>query len=262
MLQNRVCFASIDVEQDFGKEERNFKGVENLHKILDIFKSHRIPATLFVTGESLKNHRNLFLKWQANCEIACHAFTHRFWNGLDKEEREKEIENYLSLYQEVFGENPRGFRAPSHLIDNDGILLLQKKWFLYDSSVVPHYPPFKKYRGFKGKAPLSPYYPSLLNYRRKGDMSILEIPVSGQILGLPLAGAWIGRLPFLFYQFLFEAVRPAFITINMHSWDVLDFPGRKAPAAVFLKKLDKIISLLKEKHYTFLNGEQIFKNSR
>ena len=92
-------------------------------------------------------------------------------------------------------------------------------------------------------------------------MRILEIPVSGQILGLPLAGAWIGRLPFLFYQSLFEAACPGFVTLNMHSWDVLDFPGRKAPAALFLKKLDKTISLLKKKNYVFLNGKQISENN-
>ena len=122
---------------------------------------------------------------------------------------------------------------------------LEKKGFLYDSSVVPHYPPFKKYRGYKGRAPLLPYYP-------KG-LKILEIPVRGQVFGIPLAGVWIARLPIWFYKVLFLIYRPSFITLNMHSWDIF---GREQ----FLENLEKILRLLKSKNYQFLNGEQIFKN--
>jgi len=116
--------------------------------------------------------------------------------------------------------------------------------FLYDSSIVPHYPPFKKYRGYKGRAPLLPYCPR--------DRKILEIPVRGQVFGIPLAGAWIRGLPLWFYKILFLIYRPNFITLNMHSWDVLD--------PCFLNKLEKILKILKKRNYLFHNGEQILKN--
>lgn len=261
-MPSKICFTSIDVEHDRGEAERKFSGVENLEKILEIFKKHGIVATLFVTGQVLEKYGSLVKEWALDFEIACHSFSHHFWNTLGFQERERELTDYLDLYQKIFNVKPRGFRAPSHLIDQEGIKLLEDKGFLYDSSVVPHYPFFKKYRGFKGKAPLLPYQPSSDNYRQKGDMKILEIPVRGQVFGIPLAGAWIGRLPLWFYKTLFEIYCPAFLTINMHSWDILDWPQKKTRPEHFLENLEKIFALLKDKNYQFLNGQQLSKNRR
>lgn len=261
-MKNKTCFTSIDVEHDLGETVKKFQGVENLNKILDIFKKNSILATLFVTGEVLESYNQLVKEWAKDYEVACHTFSHQFWSTLNLTERENQLDNFFNLYQRIFQTLPQGFRAPSHLIDNEGMKLLEERGLGYDSSVVPHYPFFKQYRGFKGKAPLLPYYPASEDYRKKGNMKILEIPVRGQVFGIPLAGAWIGRLPFLFYKILFEVYAPNFITLNMHSWDILDFPGRKSSPERFLSNLDKIIQLLKDKNYQFLNGEQILKNRR
>ena len=51
---------SIDVEKDYGKE--GFEGVENLNKILDIFKSYGASATLFVSGQVLEKYPEKFRK--------------------------------------------------------------------------------------------------------------------------------------------------------------------------------------------------------
>jgi peptidoglycan/xylan/chitin deacetylase (PgdA/CDA1 family) len=263
--KGRTCFVSIDVEHDFGsplqrKELREFQGVENLRKILDIFKNQGISATLFVTGEVLKKYQNKAKEWANNYEIACHTWSHCFWNKIETPERKQEIEIFQELYEKVFQEAPKGFRSPSHLIDNDGIKLLEEKGFFYDSSVVPHYPFFKKYRGYQGRAPLTPYHPNIKDIRKKGEMEILEIPIAGQIGGIPLAGAWIARLPFSFYKTLFRIHCPDFITLSCHSWDILDTPTRKSAVSQFLENLEALLVLLKNKDYQFLNGEQIFKN--
>jgi peptidoglycan/xylan/chitin deacetylase (PgdA/CDA1 family) len=109
-MPNRICFASVDVERT----------VENLDKILSIFEKNAVPATLFVTGEILESNQNLFAELQKKYEIACHSFTHRFWNTLNKEEREKELDDFVNLYQKIFNKKPLGFRAPSHVIDAGG----------------------------------------------------------------------------------------------------------------------------------------------
>ena len=234
----KTCFVSVDVEQDLGGN--SFRGVESLDKILNIFKKYNIPATLFVTGEVLQKYPEKFQELALSYEIASHGFTHQFWNTLSPEERAKELDNFISLYRSVFKKSPVGFRAPSHVIDEEATDLLAQKGFLYDSSVVPHYPPFKKYRGYKGKAPLLPF-------RFKGT-NLLEIPVRGQLWGIPLAGAWIRRLPVWFYRILFFFHQPEFITLNMHSWDILD--------KRFIGKLEKIIGILKKEKYQFKNAEQ------
>jgi len=230
-MRNKVCFVSVDVEKEITK----------MPEILDIFGKYGVSATLFVTGRVLKENRNLVKEWSKDYEIACHSFTHRFWSELNKEERKKELEDFINLYQEIFNEAPRGFRAPSHLIDKEGVELLQEQGFLYDSSILPHYPPLKKYRGYQGKRPLLPYYPE--------GLKILEIPVRGQIFGIPLAGAWLTKLPFWIYKILFFIYCPKFITLSWHSWDKL-------------KNLDKILNLLSKKNYQFLNGRQIYQNYR
>lgn len=229
-MAKRICFASVDVE----------KSIEDLDKILDIFKKHNVSATLFVTGEVLEKYSDLAKDWPKSYEIACHSFTHRFWNTLGDSERRTEIDKFNSLYQSIFQKKPSGFRAPSHIIDEEGLKILEEKGFLYDSSILPHYPPFKKYRGYKGKFPLIPYYPLK-------SLKLLEIPVRGQLLGIPLAGAWISKLPPWFYRILFFLHCPNFITLSFHSWEKS-------------KKFEKIIKLLKNKNYQFLNGEQIYKN--
>lgn len=230
-MARRICFASVDVEEN----------IKDLGKILDIFKRYDISATLFVTGHILAKYPGLAKDWSQDFEIACHSFTHRFWNLINKEEREKELDDFISLYLGIFKEKPKGFRAPSHIIDDEGIKILEEKAFLYDSSVVPHYPPFKKYRGYKGKAPLMPYSP-------KGG-KILEIPVTGHLFGIPLAGAWIRKLPPWFYKILFFIYCPRFVTLSFHSWEKS-------------KKFEEIIKLLKGKNYQFLNGAEIYKNYR
>jgi hypothetical protein len=73
-------------------------------------------------------------------------------------------------------------------------------------------------------------------------------------MGLPLAGAWIRKLPVLIYRILFLFHQPSFITLNMHSWDILD--------ESFLGKLEEIIKILKKSGYQFQNGEQILKNNQ
>jgi hypothetical protein len=256
---NKFCFASIDVEQDFAAiDNREYKGVENLQEILNIFERYSIPTTLFVTGETIEKYPVLIKQWSNNYEIACHGFTHRFWNDLSIKDREREVEKFKKIYQNVSQKSVKGFRAPSHIIDEQGMKLLQNKGFLYDSSIVPHYPFIKKYRGYKKKAPMEPYHLSFDDCWRKGNSEILEIPVAGQIFGIPLAGAWIARIPFWFYKILFEIESPNFITLSIHSWDRLK--TSRNFYFNFPRKLDKLLKLLKSKNYKFLKGYEFCKN--
>ena len=244
----KICFVSIDVEFDLA-EPQSFKGVENLDRIFNIFKKYNISATLFINGNVFEKYENRIRGWAENYEIASHGFSHQFWNSLNNEQRERDLDRFISLYKRIFNKNPKGFRAPSHIIDNPGLRLLEEKGFLYDSSVVPHYPFFKNYRGYKDRAPLSPYFPSSQDYRKKGEMKILEIPVSG-ILSFPLAGTWILKLPFFIYEILLRIKNPDFLVLSLHSWDSL--------SSKTLEKTEKLLELLKNKSYKFLSGEQIY----
>ena len=257
--RNKLCFASIDVEHDFGSgDNKIFHGVEEIDKIFQVFDRFNVPLTLFVTGDVLERYGEKVKSWARRYEIASHSYSHIFFNNLSDVEKEEEIGKFVDIYKKVFGFMARGFRAPSHVIDKVTLSILDRYGFVYDSSVVPHYPPLKKYRGYppppevtllrsdelrrgKGRAPVEPY--------NIGGLKLLEIPVSGQILGFPLAGAWIKGLPVILYRLLFIFNKPNFITLSMHSWDLLD--------KRFEVKLIKILEILKNNRYVFKSGEQI-----
>ncbi|MBD3207835.1 MAG: polysaccharide deacetylase family protein [Candidatus Nealsonbacteria bacterium] len=247
---NRICFASIDVELDVGEKDK-YQGVEKLGSLLGVFQENNVPLTCFVTGDALRKYGSQVEEWGKEYEIGCHGFSHRFWNNLDNKEKERELNLFLDVYRNHFGEPPFGFRAPSHVLSSEGLNLLEEKGFLYDSSIVPHYPPLKKYRGYNGPAPLSPYFPERELIRKKGDMKILEIPVTGLSLGIPLAGTWVSKLPLSMYRVLMVLSSPVFLTLNLHSWDSLN--------KSLYPKIDEILKILKNKGYKFLTGFQVYE---
>ncbi len=258
----KTCFVSIDVEKDnFGKQD-TYLGVENLDNILNIFKKYGIRATLFVAGEVLERYHNLATKWAQEHEIGCHNYQHIDLDKIDLAERERQIKRFIRVYQAIFQKTPQGFRAPRNIIDNKQFEILERYGFAYDSSVIPRHLFLHKYEGYKGRAPIGPYFPSNKNYRKKDGMKILEIPNSPLLGGIPFAATWIRRLGVGFFKILLSVKKPDFLSLSMHSWDGIKFKGKssKNSGEKFLRQLDEILKFLKEIGYEFKNGSQLIKN--
>lgn len=267
----KTCFLSIDIESSFAQtkvgameDKENFEGIEKLDRILDIFKKHNANATLFVTGEVLEKYPDLVKKWAKDYEIGCHNYFHKTLDLLDLETRERQIKDFVDLYQNIFKTRPRGFRAPRNVIDNEQFPILERYKFLYDASVFPRYPwrP-NRYIGYKGRAPILPYYPRKDNYQKKGDMKILEIPESPAPFSIPLVGTWLRKLGVGFYKKIFWFRKPRFITFNMHSWDGVEFKGRSSQNSgkAYLEQLNEMLGYLKKIGYEFKSGEQIVEDT-
>ena len=256
----RTCIVSVDVEQDIGNQ-KTFRGVENLDKILEIFDKLQIRATLFTTGEILKNYPDLIERWSKKHEIACHGYFHVRLYELSMPEREKQLEDFCSLYERILGKKPKGFRAVEHTIDNAQLELLERFGFTYDSSVVPRYVPFRKYVGYKGKAPTEPYHPSYGNCREKGDMEILEIPDTPLVFGIPLCGTWLRAFGSRFYRVLLAPKKPRFISLAIHSWDCVKYRGRfpRHSGEKFLTILEELLTNLESHGYDFMSGQELHK---
>ena len=260
----RICAVSVDVEEDLADleqdsgESKTFRGVESLDRILEVFNEFQLRATLFATGELLEKYPSLVEKWSGKHEIACHGYYHVPLYNLSIAEREKQLEDSCRVYRRILGRNPEGFRAVMHTIDNTQLRLLEKSGFTYDSSVVPKYVPFRKYVGYKGKAPTEPYHPSYDNYREKGEHRILEIPNSPLIFGIPLSGTWIRMLGLSLYKVLLTLKKPAFISLAMHSWDAVQYHGSfsKNTGDTFIGYLGSIIKML-AKDYRFMSAGEI-----
>jgi len=273
----KTCFLSIDVEKRENQENNPFEGVEKLDNILDSLKKHKVNVTLFVTGEVLEKYPDLIKKWSQDFEIACHGYYHNTLDKLDFGARNEQIENFVVLYQDILKMPPKGFRAPRNIINNEQFPLLEKYKFLYDASVFPRYPwRIKRYEGYKGKAPIEPYWPTNHDYRKTiypvksggagpleaefNRVKILEIPESTASLNIPLVGTWLRKLGPGFFKKLFWFKKPDFVSFSMHSWDGVKFKGRSSQNSgkIFLKQLDEMLRFLKKIGYEFKNGEQIY----
>ena len=260
----RPCMVSVDVEEDLADlaqdspAEKSFRGVENLDRILGVFDEFGIKASLFTTGEVIHRYPRLVEKWSTKHEIACHGYYHVPLHELSDVERESQLEDCCKTHMAVLGGTPKGFRAVMHTIDSAQLGLLEKFGFTYDSSVVPSYIPFRKYVGYKGKAPALPYHPSQDNYRERGSLSILEIPNAPLVLGFPLTGTWIRVLGPGLYRGLLAVKKPAFVSLAMHPWDAVEYQGSfsRGSGEPFIRHLETILRML-VKDYRFICADEV-----
>lgn len=265
----KICFLTIDIEKK--EENGSFEGVEQLDRMLDVFKKHNVNATLFITGEVLERYSGLIKKWAEDFEIGCHNYTHIPLDKLDSVERERQLKDFIRLYQKIFNKKPKGFRAPRNIIDNKQFPILEAYGFLYDSSVFPRYPwPVQQYEGYKGRAPIFPYYPSKFNYRKPrsggANSKLLEIPETPitflglPLLNVPLVATWLRKWGPKIFKLIFKFRKPKYISFNMHSWDGIKFFGKSSrnSGERYLKQLDEMLGFLKKIGYEFKSGEQIY----
>jgi len=258
----KICFLSIDVEKRVNQSNQPFEGVDNLDNILNIFRKHSVPATLFVTGEVLEYSPDSVKKWSKDFEIACHSYWHIQLDKIKLSERERQVKDFVNRYKDVLRYPPKGFRAPRNVIDNEQFPILERYGFLYDSSVFPRYPvSIGAYSGYRGRAPIIPYWPSKKNYRKKGENSILEIPESPASFDIPFVGTWLRKLGTKFFKFILKIKKPKFTSFTIHSWDGVKFEGKssKNSGKIFLKQLDEILGFLKSIGYEFKRGEEIYE---
>lgn len=270
----RICFLSIDVEKKEGQENQPFDGVDNLDNILNILKKHNVSATLFVTGEVLEYAPDLVKKWSKDFEIGCHNYWHVQLDKINLAERERQIKDFVNLYKGIFGYLPKGFRAPRNVIDNEQFPILIRYGFAYDSSVLPRYPwPIQTYAGYKGRAPISPYWPSKENYRKKcpsislgTSNKLLEIPESPisfslPMIHIPFIATWLRKWGVKVFKILLKSRKQDYLNFSMHSWDGVKFKGKSSrnSGKIFLRQLDEILGFLKKIGYEFKSGEEIYE---
>lgn len=249
---------SIDVERDLGNVTGTLYGVENFHKILEVFDGFGIRATLFINGDVLENYPKQVESWAKQHEIACHGYYHTPLFELSAGDREVQLINFIRLYQKILGGKARGFRAIQHTIDDLQMRLLEKYDFLYDSSVIPRYVPFRKYVGYRGKAPVEPYHPASDDLKKKGNMKLWEIPNTPLMFGIPLYGTWLRFFEPKFFKILLNIKKPPFLNFAMHSWDTIKYTGpfSRNSGPVFIEFLSNMLETL-GKDYDFKCGERL-----
>jgi len=164
---------------------------EAIPQLLDFYKMHSIKSTFFITGYFAEKFpyavQNIH---QSGHEIGCHGYSHKREDAFDMlgfHEQLAHLEKAKKILEEITSEKVISFRAPALRTNEFTAKSLEKNGFKIDSSVSSQRFDFFMSEGAKQKfqwlfSSRLPYFTSRTNLARKGDSSILEIPVSAIIM--------------------------------------------------------------------------------
>jgi peptidoglycan/xylan/chitin deacetylase (PgdA/CDA1 family) len=115
---------------DFGAEA----GTPRILRMLD---KYQIPGTFFITAVDAMLHPEMLAEIQkgGRHEIGVHGWIHEFTPRLDAGEEERLLDQALESLTQATGRRPVGYRAPAGAVSGVTLDQIQKKGFLYDSSL-------------------------------------------------------------------------------------------------------------------------------
>ena len=187
-------------------------GLENFHRFLE---PYGVRATLFMVGNDMKypeNQPSILAMGEAGHEIANHTLTHaQGFRLLSEEQKEAEMAGMEELCLQVIGKRPVGFRSPGWNVGDDALPIMQRRGYLYDSSVHPTslMPILKVLHWYSMRhrsalerttmghlrymfAPTVPYRTNCRSLAKKGTDGIIEFPVTvTPVLRLPFFATFL-----------------------------------------------------------------------
>ena len=197
-------------------------------RILSMLDRHQIPATFFMTGVDAMLHPEMVEAIQKGRrhEIGVHGWIHETPTRVTAEEEERLLDRAIEHLTKVTGTRPVGYRAPSWAFSLATLDLLQKKGFLYDSSLQALDEPYEIVS--RGK-----------------PTGLVELPIDWTLTETPFLGA-NGRMPnpaFLYqlYKDEFDGAyeeRTMFI-LTLHPY----LSGHRAP----MRHLDQFVTYMKSR---------------
>lgn len=204
---------SIDTECDKGpgwliQRPLQFRAVlEGIPKRLEpVFREFGARATYLLSPEVLRNDECVAILKDVNrdgAELGTHLHgefiephtifdTDGTWvmqNTYSREVEASKLDNLTQLFRYRFGYSPRCFRAGRFGIGRNTLPILSNLGYWVDSSVAP----FAQWADKGGNVeffgvPTQPYFPSEENYKVRGSLPILEVPVT-------TGNSWYDYLP-------------------------------------------------------------------
>jgi hypothetical protein len=196
----RYCCITIDVECDKGpnwlvKQPLQFRSVHDTipNCLQPCFQSVGAKATYLLSPEVLNDAKNIATLTkikQEGAELGTHlhgefvapfeekdtAKTSHMLSHYPPEIEAQKIYNLTEKFKQIFQFTPRSFRAGRFGLSTKTLSILEKLDYSVDTSVAP-FSSWKNEINFFG-APTQPYFPDRNNFNHRGDMRIVEIPVS------------------------------------------------------------------------------------
>lgn len=109
---------------------------EGLKRCLDMLKRQGIQTTFFIPGKVVEEYPDEVKAIAADGhELACHGYDHDNTMGVPQDQEEQGMEKSEELLSAVSGKKPCGYRGPLDTIQTYTIGLLQKRGYLYNSTL-------------------------------------------------------------------------------------------------------------------------------
>ena len=228
--KSNICLLTNDVETTsiVNGGLRTETGVkvwkEGMPRLLDMYAEYNVKATFFFIADFVKECPEIVKMIQPyGHEVACHGFTHDHRQAFDVmslDEQIKHLSDAKKILEDISGEDVFSFRAPALRFNEFTPQALLETGFKIDSSVAPQRMDMFMSLGSKKKlawlkAPRTPYFTLENNLARKGNLDLLEVPVSS--FGFPYIGTFMRISPAmnaLTRQLLFWETRNTAKVIN------------------------------------------------
>lgn len=111
--------------------------------VLDVLDELDIKITFFIVGKDAaieKNHEVLKSIVSRGHDVGNHSFHHESWlQSYSKEKIEEEIINAEEAIFGATGQRPNTFRGPGFSWSNDLLMVLKKRNYIFDASLLPTY---------------------------------------------------------------------------------------------------------------------------
>jgi len=171
---------------------------------IDLCQELNIPATFFFTAQEVASYPEEIVEMKRfGHEIGCHGLTHgdeEEYNLMSPKMQRSYIEQATCLLEEAVGQPITAFRGPRVKISSVTLGLLAEHGYLTDSSVCSQRLDLVSSNLINTGwlvAPRLPYHPHRDNAFKRGDLDILEVPVSALIVPFISSSLYVLRLPLM-----------------------------------------------------------------
>jgi peptidoglycan/xylan/chitin deacetylase (PgdA/CDA1 family) len=269
-----ACYHRIHALADAPSGEAKFAILRRaLPRLGELFAAHGISATFFVVGQDLEEDPEgravLAELARAGHEIASHTYSHPYnLVRLGREGMAAELDRAHATIAEACVCPPVGFRAPGYEITAELIDLLVERGYHYDSSTFPAIPYYlakaavmtairiagRKSGSILGSpkvlaAPRLPYRPAAGAPYRRGQLPIVELPVTVtpvtrlHVIGttLVLAPEWLRR------RMVASALGTPHFNLELHGIDLADAATDGLSPSLVARQPDLRVSLARKR---------------
>lgn len=267
------CYHRIHALTETPSEPARFAVLRRaLPRLGALFSRHGIKATFFTVARDLvddpEGRRLLADLAKAGHEIASHTYSHPYdLVRLGQARIVDEIERAESTIAEACGLAPVGFRAPGYEISAELVDVLCSRGYRYDSSAFPAIPYYlakaavmgilraagRKSGSILGSpkvlvAPRTPYRPAPGSPYRRGDLPIMELPVTvTPLLRLHVIGTTLVLFPeWLRQKLVSAALGTPHFNLELHGIDLVDGIEDGISPALVARQPDLRVSLARK----------------